>query len=102
MPRIDARTGPNGETIRTEYTPEMDALKDAQVIDRAAKKPAEDWKALREERNIKLFGSDWISIKASDDRTAIPDGWATYRQALRDLPATTDDPANPTWPVAPA
>jgi len=28
--------------------------------------------------------------------------WATYRQALRDLPATTDDPANPTWPVAPA
>ncbi|MEO5373163.1 MAG: phage tail assembly chaperone [Alphaproteobacteria bacterium] len=24
-----------------------------------------------------------------------------YRQALRDLPANTDDPANPAWPVFP-
>ena len=25
----------------------------------------------------------------------------TYRQALRDLPANTSDPANPTWPTKP-
>jgi len=27
--------------------------------------------------------------------------WATYRQELRDLPATTSNPADPTWPEAP-
>jgi len=27
--------------------------------------------------------------------------WMDYRQALRDLPANTTDPANPDWPVKP-
>ena len=27
--------------------------------------------------------------------------WLDYRQALRDLPSTTEDPANPVWPVRP-
>ncbi|MEA4836865.1 MAG: phage tail assembly chaperone [Rhodospirillaceae bacterium] len=27
--------------------------------------------------------------------------WAVYAQELRDLPATTVDPANPVWPEAP-
>jgi hypothetical protein len=27
--------------------------------------------------------------------------WTTYRQALRDLPSTTEDPANPVWPEKP-
>ena len=26
----------------------------------------------------------------------------TYRQALRDLPATASDPHNPTWPTKPS
>ena len=27
--------------------------------------------------------------------------WLDYRQALRDLPSTTEDPANPVWPIVP-
>ena len=27
--------------------------------------------------------------------------WATYRQQLRDLPATVTDPTNVTWPTPP-
>jgi hypothetical protein len=27
--------------------------------------------------------------------------WLDYRQALRDLPTVTEDPANPVWPVPP-
>ena len=27
--------------------------------------------------------------------------WLEYRQALRDLPANTEDPANPIWPAQP-
>jgi len=46
------------------------------------------------------------------DKYAIPDWphaslakqkeWLDYRQALRDLPSTTEDPANPVWPVQPS
>ena len=35
------------------------------------------------------------------DTTEISDAWKTYRQALRDLPAKTTDPTNPTWPTKP-
>jgi hypothetical protein len=31
----------------------------------------------------------------------IRQAWLEYRQALRDLPTVTEDPANPVWPVAP-
>ena len=52
---------------------------------------------LRVLRNDKLAESDWM---ANSDVT-MTDAWKTYRQALRDLPATTKDPANPTWPTEP-
>ena len=35
------------------------------------------------------------------DTKEISDAWKTYRQALRDLPANTSDPINPTWPTKP-
>ena len=65
-------------------------------------KTAKAFEQLREQRNNKLHDTDWVSIRASDAGTEIPSDWKTYRQALRDLPANTPDPANPTWPVAPA
>ena len=56
------------------------------------------WNRLRETRDGLLFQSDWTQVSdAPIDATA----WATYRQALRDLPASTADPANPTWPTRP-
>ena len=57
---------------------------------------------LRGRRNDLLRGSDWTQIPdaklAADKKTA----WADYRQALRDLPANSQDPGNPSWPKAPA
>jgi len=53
---------------------------------------------LRAERDAKLAASDWTQVAdAPVDKAA----WATYRQALRDLPANTADPANPVWPQEP-
>lgn len=52
---------------------------------------------LRVLRNDKLAESDWM---ANSD-VAMTDAWKTYRQELRDLPATTKDPSNPTWPTEP-
>ena len=45
---------------------------------------AEPMRLLREERDNKLAACDW---RASSDLT-ITDAWKTYRQALRDLPAS--------------
>ena len=58
---------------------------------------------LREERNQLLLQSD---VNVVPDRwksmdVATQNLWATYRQQLRDLPANTADPANPTWPTQP-
>tara|TARA_R100000458_G_scaffold58766_1_gene67528 strand:+ start:1265 stop:1624 length:360 start_codon:yes stop_codon:yes gene_type:complete len=45
---------------------------------------AEPMKLLRQERNARLAACDW---RASSDLT-LADNWKTYRQALRDLPAS--------------
>ena len=56
------------------------------------------WADLRWQRNKLLTETDWM---ANSDYT-MSDPWKTYRQALRDLPANTSDPANPTWPEEPS
>jgi len=53
---------------------------------------------LRFQRNRLLAETDWM---AGSDVT-MSDAWKTYRQELRDLPAKTSDPANPTWPTKPS
>jgi len=53
---------------------------------------------LRYIRNQLLAETDWM---ANSDVT-MSDAWKTYRQQLRDLPANTSDPANPTWPTKPS
>ena len=52
---------------------------------------------LRAKRNRLLTETDWW---AASDRT-MTDEQTAYRQALRDLPANTTDPANPVWPTKP-
>ena len=56
------------------------------------------WSTLRETRDDLLVQSDWTQVS---DAPVDASAWATYRQALRDLPANTADPANPTWPTEP-
>ena len=55
------------------------------------------WKYLREKRDFLIAETDWW---ATADRTMTAEQTA-YRQALRDLPANTVDPANPVWPTKP-
>ena len=72
-----------------------------QAYDRALRR-------LREKRNQLLAETDWIITKGLEQGTELPE-WKTYRQALRDLPATADlqlnddgNLTNVTWPEAPA
>lgn len=55
------------------------------------------WKELRRERNRLIAETDYLALS---DNT-MSDEMKAYRQALRDLPANTTDPANPVWPVKP-
>ena len=52
---------------------------------------------LRVQRNQLLAETDYLALSDS----TLTDEMRTYRQALRDLPANTADPANPVWPVKP-
>jgi hypothetical protein len=61
-------------------------------------KDAEQAKAAREDRTRRLSATDWTQLAdAPVDKTA----WATYRQALRDVPAQAGFPWNVQWPDTP-
>jgi hypothetical protein len=55
--------------------------------------------SVRDERNKKLFESDWTQGKDIPDSISIP--WATYRQALRDITNQSGFPSTVVWPVQP-
>ena len=54
-------------------------------------------KVIREGRDKLLQETDWMG----NSDVTMSDDWKAYRQALRDLPATTTDPANPVYPTPP-
>jgi hypothetical protein len=57
---------------------------------------------LRLERNKRITQTDYLAtIDAPLTTPEKKQEWLDYRQALRDLPSVTEDPANPVWPTAP-
>ena len=80
----------------TEINSKISALNDAEPM-----------KLLREERNRRIAKTDW---RAGSDLT-LASAWSTYRQALRDLPASASPKLNSdyeldltsvTWPTEPS
>ena len=66
---------------------------------------------LREERDNLLSKSDWRVTKANDTGIPMSTEWKTYRQALRDLPASSTpklnsydelDLSSVSWPTKPS
>lgn len=68
-------------------------------FDRAQAERTEAARQTRQERNRRLTVSDWTQVE--DAPSAAKAAWRSYRQALRDLPTTTDL-TNPVWPMPPA
>ena len=56
---------------------------------------------LRENRDSLLVSCDWTQAADSPLSDEVIATWATYREALRDLPANTSDPLDVTWPDVP-
>ena len=93
---LESTTKPTEEEINTELT-RLNA--------------AEPMRLLRVERDKRLAACDWVSAKATDTGVAVSDAWKTYRQALRDLPASASpkldseyelDLTSVTWPTEPS
>ena len=72
---------------------------------------AEPMRLLRIERDRRLTDCDWIITMHKELGTNIPAAWKTYRQALRDLPASASpsldangmlDSTSVTWPTEPS
>ena len=53
---------------------------------------------VRAVRNAELAATDWTQVADSQANKA---AWATYRQALRDLPAQNKDPKKIKFPTRP-
>ena len=111
--KIDSKGNkiPNSERMKTEHVIVNSVHKgivkrptDSEINSKITElENAEPMRILREIRNRKLAKTDW---RASSDLTL--GEWATYRQALRDLPSTAtptlDDNGNlknVTWPSEP-
>ena len=71
----------------------------------------EPMRLLRLERNKRLTACDWIITMHKELGTNIPAAWKTYRQSLRDLPASASpsldsygdlDLTSVTWPTEPS
>ena len=58
--------------------------------------------ALRHMRDVLLRESDWTQFTDSPLTDSKKTEWKTYRQSLRDLPATESDPENVIFPTAPS
>ena len=72
---------------------------------------AEPMRLLRAERDRLLTACDWVITMHKELGTNIPAAWKTYRQALRDLPASASpslnsdgylDMTSVTWPTEPS
>ena len=83
--------------VVVHFTPEEETQRDADEAVELAAAPARAAEELRAKRNQLLTGTDWWVLRGSPT-----DAQTAYRTALRDLPANTADPANPTWPEEPS
>ena len=86
------------------FIDEFDAKK-AEIDKVTASSPLTDEEKLanfRIERTRRLNICDWSQLPDSPLSSTKKAEWATYRQALRDLPANTSDPEKPTYPTEPS
>jgi hypothetical protein len=84
--------------IAVDMSPEEIAEFEAQQAEWAAGADDRAAAEIRTERDIKLTESDWTQVTdAPVDQAA----WATYRQALRDIPDQAGFPNTINWPTKP-
>ena len=61
---------------------------------------AAQWAVVRRRRDALMNNTDWLVTKATETGQPMPEGWAAYRQALRDITGQPDV-WNIQWPTPP-
>lgn len=56
---------------------------------------------IRYVRDELLKECDWVTAKSYETQTPVPESWAAYRQALRDIPQQSNFPAIVVFPEKP-
>lgn len=76
---------------------------DAEEGNDIAAEPGLTWDDIRADRDGRLLACDWTHIGDSPLSTEAKATWATYRQTLRDIPATyaATGPDSVVWPTEP-
>ena len=86
----------------TEWDTKKAEIDAAEAALNAPLTDAQKLEAFKAERTGRLKASDWTQLSDNQLSDAKVAEWRVYRQALRDLPASTSDPENPTWPTKPS
>lgn len=81
------------------FTDNEEATAAEQEAEYKARKDAEQAENVRRDRNQRLAQSDWTQLDDSPGTQKLE--WATYRQALRDLPTQDGFPWQVNWPTTP-
>ena len=89
----------NGE--RVQFTAAEETARDAEEQAWADAAPARALADLRAKRDDLLKASDWEIVSELEKGNAISTDMKNYRQALRDLPANTVNPAQVVFPTKP-
>jgi hypothetical protein len=81
------------------FTDNEEATAQEQEAAYKARKDAEQAANVRQDRNRRLADCDWTQLDDSPGTQKLE--WATYRQALRDLPTQDGFPWTIDWPTPP-
>ena len=84
--------------VELALTSEEEAARDVEEQEWADEVPVREMEDIRSHRNRLLTETDWM---ANSDVT-MSDAWKTYRQELRDIPASNTIYKDVTWPTQPA
>ena len=97
MARTKCIADNNGGT-NVALTEAEEIIRDAEELVWTNAKPTREMTLIRKHRDNLLTETDWM---ANSDVT-MSDAWKTYRQKLRDIPASNTVYENVTWPTQPA
>ena len=87
----------NVNGVNVPLTLEEETAKDAEEKEWADGAAAREMTTIREHRDRLLTETDWMAL----GDVTMSDAWKTYRQALRDVPASNTVYENVTWPTKP-
>ena len=84
--------------VEIPLTPEEETARDVEEQEWADGASVREMEQIRNHRNDLLTETDWMAL---GDVITMSDVWKTYRQTLRDIPASNTIYKDVTWPTKP-